>query len=192
MTPIKGMLNIATPWQSHWRAELIGTLVLLVDPPRVLLIEKLTGHGKGKINAPGGKWETGESLRECARRELREETGLAVESLRCRAELRFVEEDGPQWLGYVFVADRYTGTLTNTPEANPFWCLVDAIPYQDMWADDEIWLPAVLDRCLVSCETEENPLVYDFLFNGGELLKTEQSPATDFSLNIDLPWSGNV
>ena len=60
---------IETPWQKQWQPELIGTLVFLVDNERVLLIEKLTGHGQGKINGPGGKWEAGESLLECARRD---------------------------------------------------------------------------------------------------------------------------
>ena len=43
---------IQTPWQNQWQPELIGTLVFLVDNERVLLIEKLTGHGQGKINGP--------------------------------------------------------------------------------------------------------------------------------------------
>ena len=68
----------------------------------VLLIHKKTGHGQGKINAPGGKLEAAESVAECATREVREEVGLEVTDLVCRAEMRFVEQQGPQWLGYAY------------------------------------------------------------------------------------------
>ena len=73
----------------------------------VLLIHKKTGHGQGKINAPGGKLEAGESVAECAVRETREEVGLQVKDLVCRAELRFVEQQGAQWLGYAFTTRNF-------------------------------------------------------------------------------------
>ena len=66
--------TLQTPWQEAWQPEFVGTLLFLVDRNRVLLIEKKTGHGMGKINAPGGKWDIGESLMACARREMLEET----------------------------------------------------------------------------------------------------------------------
>ena len=53
------MPTLQTPWQQAWQPELVGTLLFVVDQQRVLLIEKKTGHGMGKINAPGGKWEIG-------------------------------------------------------------------------------------------------------------------------------------
>ena len=34
--------------------------------------------------------------------------------------------------------------LSETLEAKPFWCRVDAIPYNQMWADDVFWLPGML------------------------------------------------
>ena len=125
---------------------MIGTLVFLIHQGKVLLIKKLTGHGQGKINGPGGKWEINESLLECARRETLEETGLAVDDLTCEAELRFVEEAGPLWLGYVFVAKVFSGELTQTQEAKPFWGELGNIPYRVMWADDAIWLPRELRK----------------------------------------------
>ena len=74
---------IQTPWQNQWQPELIGTLVFLVDNERVLLIEKLTGHGQGKINGPGGKWEEGDkNLYETALRESKEEINLDIKNLK--------------------------------------------------------------------------------------------------------------
>ncbi len=178
--------NIRTPWQIRWQPELIGTLVFLIHEDQVLLIEKLTGHGQGKINGPGGKWEVNETLLECARRETLEETGLVVDNLTCEAELRFVERAGPQWLGYVFVAKAFSGELTQTREAKPFWCDLGNIPYQSMWADDAIWLPRVLEQVQV-VGSRPKPFVHDFLFNGGELLAHEPVSQTKLSFSVTQP-----
>ena len=43
-----------------------------------------------------------------------------------------------------FVAFAFAGTPAETPEADPFWCDLDALPYENMWADDALWLPHVL------------------------------------------------
>ena len=58
------------------------------DAGRVLLIERGTPPGVGLWTVPGGKLEAGESLAEAVAREVREETGLAVEvgALACVVE----------------------------------------------------------------------------------------------------------
>ena len=45
----------------------------------------------------------------------------------------------------VFAAEDATGTATETDEAVPFWCSEENIPYQQMWADDRLWLPLLLE-----------------------------------------------
>lgn len=180
---------IDTPWQSQWQPEFVGTLLFLVDTERVLLIEKKTGHGKGKVNAPGGKWEVGETLQDCARREMLEETGIEAKPLGCSAELRFVERSGPQWLGYVFVARDFSGHMVETPEAKPFWCPLDGIPYEKMWADDAIWLPQVLKHQLLSGQGPSSPIVYDLLFEAGELLAHQLNSRAVLSQYVLTPRS---
>ena len=179
--------TLRTLWQEAWQPEFVGTLLFLVDRNRVLLIEKKTGHGMGKINAPGGKWDIGESLMACARREMLEETGIDAQPLGCVGELRFVERDGPQWLGYVFVARQFSGAMTETPEARPFWCDVEGIPYHQMWTDDAIWLPKVLEHGVLGDKPDAPPLVYDFLFTGGKLLEHGPSHQSGLSLSIHAP-----
>ena len=44
----------------------------------------------------------------------------------------------------MFFSDTFSGTPTETDEADPFWCAIDAIPYHDMWEDDRYWLPLAL------------------------------------------------
>ena len=54
---------------------------------RVLLMRKKRGVGSGLYNGPGGKVEPGESPRECAVREAREELRIDVRSLEKVGEL---------------------------------------------------------------------------------------------------------
>jgi 8-oxo-dGTP diphosphatase len=134
----------------RWRVDDVATLCFVRDGHRVLLIRKRRGHGAGKINAPGGKAETGESPFDCARRETREEVGIEPLDPVCRAELCFQDTNGYAMRGYAFVADRFTGVPVATAEALPFWCDVDALPFEEMWDDDRFWLPRVLaGECLV-------------------------------------------
>jgi 8-oxo-dGTP diphosphatase len=144
-----------------WEPDLTGTLLFVLDGDQVLLIDKKTGHGAGKINAPGGKMEPGETPMACAIRETIEEVGVHVESPRLMARLKFADPNAPQWYGYAFVAHGYSGTPVETREARPRWCSLDAIPYDLMWPDDRIWLPRVLAGQGVSGE---------FLFDDGELV----------------------
>ena len=139
--------------------------MFVVVDDEVVLIHKKTGHGAGKINGPGGKIQPGETIVACAVRETQEETGITPLQPRCVIEMRFVEEDGPQWLGFGCVANSYSGELRETEEAAPFWCAIDEIPYAQMWPDDVLWLPRVLS------EKPARPLVADFLFRGGTLLE---------------------
>lgn len=133
-----------------WQPDLIGTLVYLLQDnpntqqPEVLLIKKQSGHGQGLINGPGGKLEPMETIYECAQRELLEEVGVRAEQLRLGARIRFVDLQGPQWLGFVFTATRFEGSPTATPEAIPAWHSIQAIPWAQMWPSDRLWLPKVL------------------------------------------------
>ena len=200
-------IQIDTLWVERWQPELIGTLlfVLRVHQGRgqVLLIHKKTGHGQGRVNGPGGKLDAGESLTACARREVFEEVGLRVAHPQCRAELRFVELDGAQWLGYAFTADQFSGQLIETPEAKPFWCDIEKIPFADMWPDDQLWLPTILQQHVrqsfgqslskplrqldeQASGEKSPPLVGDFLFENERLLEHRIYPDKIFSVALDL------
>jgi len=61
---------------------LVGMGVLVMRGNKVLLGMRLGAHGEGYYAAPGGHVEFGESLAECARREIREECDLEIEDIR--------------------------------------------------------------------------------------------------------------
>ena len=195
-------IEIDTLWVERWQPELIGTLLFVLRAHKgllqVLLIHKKTGHGRGRVNGPGGKLDAGESLTACATREVLEEVGLQVGHPVCRAELRFVELEGSQWLGYVYTADQFSGQLIETSEAKPFWCDIEKIPFADMWPDDQLWLPTVLQQHVSQFFSQTisqvkdqkfgtNPtrLVGDFLFENERLLEHSIYFNKSFSVSLD-------
>jgi 8-oxo-dGTP diphosphatase len=144
-----------------WRPDRTGTLMFLHHAGRVLLIRKRRGHGAGKINGPGGKPEPGETPLQCVIRETEEETGLHVHAPRLAAVFRFIDIHQPDWLGFIYRAGRWSGEPRVTAEAFPDWYPITALPFDEMWEDDRLWLPRVLSGDL---------LEGDFLFADGALL----------------------
>lgn len=130
-------------WDS-WVPKERAVLCFVRDRNLVMLIHKKTGLGKGKVNAPGGRIEPGETESEAAVRETFEETGVQASELHKVGELFFIFIDGYSLHGTVFFADKFSGTPFETVEADPFWCPTDAIPYDQMWQDDIHWLPLIL------------------------------------------------
>jgi ADP-ribose pyrophosphatase YjhB (NUDIX family) len=62
---------------------LVGVGGVVIQRDRVLLIRRGSEPLKGEWSIPGGMVELGEELQAGVRRELKEETGLAVEPLEC-------------------------------------------------------------------------------------------------------------
>ncbi|MYD42912.1 MAG: 8-oxo-dGTP diphosphatase [Gammaproteobacteria bacterium] len=136
-----------------WQPTRFATLVYLLRDDEVLLIEKLRGHGAGKVNAPGGHIEVGETPEECGIREVIEEVGVAVLEADVMATLRFHDTAKDfDMLGYAMVTSRFTGEPRSSDEAIPFWVKQHEIPFDRMWEDDRLWLPRILAGERLDCE----------------------------------------
>lgn len=131
-------------WET-WRAKDPATLVFAVKDGRILLIRKKRGLGAGKVNGPGGRLEDGETPAECAVREMKEELGVTPTGLRYCGESRFQFVDGYSIHVFVFLAAGLKGTPVETDEAVPMWTPLDRIPWEEMWEDDPLWIPLMLE-----------------------------------------------
>jgi len=127
-----------------WRPTETATLLFVVRADHVLLMRKKRGLGAGKINAPGGRLEPGETLRACAVRELEEELRVRAVAPFHVGEHRFQFTDGYGLHVHVFRAGDCVGEAEETDEGAPLWTSLERIPYDEMWADDRIWLPHLL------------------------------------------------
>ncbi len=150
-----------------WQPDYVGTLVFIRQDDRVLLIRKKRGHGAGKFNGPGGKLERDETPLAGAVRETLEEVRVQVRGIELLGRFKFVDLSAPQWFGYAFLAHGFEGSPEETDEAVPHWFSVHELPFDEMWEDDRIWLPRLL---------EGERLEGEFLFDDGRLLAHRLSP----------------
>lgn len=113
----------------------------------VLLQHKRKGFGQGKWNGPGGKVDKGETVEESVVREVKEETEIIIKSFEKVAELEFVFDGREDWNNYcyVFISREYEGKPVDMGEGELAWFSLDAIPLDEMWEDDRIWLQDVLN-----------------------------------------------
>jgi 8-oxo-dGTP diphosphatase len=128
----------------NWKASDPATLVFVIRNGKILLINKKTGLGKGKVNGPGGKVDPGETPEVCAVRECQEELGITVSNLEYCGQHRFQFVDGYSIHVWVYRTQDYDGIPTESVEAKPFWVRLDQVPYEEMWEDDQYWLPMVV------------------------------------------------
>jgi 8-oxo-dGTP diphosphatase len=128
-----------------WSPEDRATLLFIIQNDKILLIRKKRGLGAGKINGPGGRIEAGETPLEAAIREVEEELVITPDTIAKRGTLSFQFVDGYSLFCTVYTANNFTGTPTETDEADPLWYPLDKIPYAEMWADDIIWMPKMLE-----------------------------------------------
>lgn len=133
----------AIDWSS-WQAKDPATLVFVFRDNEILLINKKTGLGKGKVNAPGGKVEPGETPEAAAVRECHEELDIRVSNLEYCGEHRFQFVDGYSIHVWVYRTRDFEGIPTESREASPLWTRMDQIPFEKMWEDDKYWLPMVI------------------------------------------------
>ena len=129
----------------NWRPRDPATLVFVIRDGEILLINKKTGFGKGKVNGPGGKLEKNEAPEACAIRECREELGITVSNLHLGGRHRFQFVDGYSLHVWVYRTSEFEGEPTESEEAEPMWVPLDEIPYEQMWEDDHIWLPLLMN-----------------------------------------------
>jgi 8-oxo-dGTP diphosphatase len=105
-------------------------------------VKKENDYHKGKWNGLGGKFEQGESPEECAIREIEEESGLKVKSVKMKGFITFPMFDGKDdWYVFLFTSDDFSGELIDSPEGNLEWIPNKKLTKINLWDGDKIFLP---------------------------------------------------
>ena len=87
------------------KQPIVGVGGVVIERNRVLLVQRGQPPLKGEWSIPGGMVELGESLEEAVRREVQEETGLAVEPLAPIEVFDRIQKNGPRVLYHYVIVD---------------------------------------------------------------------------------------
>ena len=102
------------------------------------------------------------------------------------------------WVTPLPLTSSVVSQLIETPEAKPFWCDIEEIPFADMWPDDQTLVAhhfAAALRSLLAVSWQiaghgniwrkYQPLVGDFLFENERLLEHRIYTDKSFSVALD-------
>ena len=132
---------------------ILATLGYIFSPDgrRVLMIHRnARAHDQhlGKYNGLGGKLDRHEDVRAGMRREIREEAGIECEALSLRGTINWpgFGKGGEDWLGFIFLVERWSGTpLASNPEGTLEWVERSRLLELPLWEGDRHFLPLVFD-----------------------------------------------
>lgn len=81
----------------------VGVGAITIKDEKVLLVKRGIEPSKGLWAIPGGTLKLGESLQECAAREILEETGVAIKVRECIYVFDFIERDSKRKIKFHYV-----------------------------------------------------------------------------------------
>lgn len=121
-------------------SPIVGVGVVVIEGGRVLLVRRKFPPRAGAWSIPGGKQIAGETVRETALRELKEETGLEAEILGLVdvVDAAYPGESGrTQYYTLIDFAARPKGGAlrAGSDAAEAAWHALDALPALGLWAE---------------------------------------------------------
>ena len=111
--------------------------------------KKAVDENHGKWIGVGGKFEEGETPEECAVREVYEETGLKVGSLKLRGIITFVMQPLTTEYMFLYTCDDFSGELSDPdgcPEGILRWVEKEKLDELPMWEGDRIFLRLLMEE----------------------------------------------
>ncbi len=119
----------------------VGVVVLRPDPRAVLLIRRGKPPNQGRWAIPGGGQELGETVEATARRELSEETGLAVGALHLAAIVDSIHPDATGCIVYHYTIIDFAAVWSGDVAAaggdatELAWAGLDDLSRYDLWSE---------------------------------------------------------
>ena len=100
----------------------LGVGIMVLRDGKVLLGKRKGSHGAGEWQFPGGHLEYMESLKECARREVKEEVGIEINNIRFLFLANVKKYKPKHYVNIGLVADYKSGEpKTLEPEKSESW-----------------------------------------------------------------------
>ena len=94
---------------------------MVYDHDGNILVQDRKNKNWPGINFPGGHVEPDESFVSAAIREVREETGLLIESPKLCGTKQFQEGEDTRYVVFFYKTSRFFGELTSSSEGEVFW-----------------------------------------------------------------------
>ena len=98
--------------------------------------KKENDENRDKWIGIGGKFEYGESPFDCARREIKEETGLTIKNPKLCGIKEFHKlKDGKRYIVFLYTANEFSGELKSSDEGEMFWYPLSKLPESENLID---------------------------------------------------------
>lgn len=125
---------------------ILSTLCYIEKDGKYLMLhrtKKKNDINKDKWLGIGGKFEDGESPEECIIREVKEETGLTLNTYKLRCIVTYVSKKWETEYMYVFTSNDYTGKLIECNEGDLQWIEKDKVTELNTWEGDKIFVDEI-------------------------------------------------
>ena len=105
----------------------LTNMCMVADGTKVLVQDRV-GRAWSGITFPGGHVEPGESITASVIREVKEETGLAIERPKLCGIKTWGGPEGLLEVAFLYKAEKFSGELKPSEEGEVFWAERDSLP----------------------------------------------------------------
>ena len=145
---------------------ILSTLCYIEKDNQYLMLhrtKKKDDINKDKWIGIGGKFEKNESPEECVTREVKEETGLNLESYQLRCIVTYVSTNWETEYMYVFTSNEFTGDIIECNEGELQWINKNEVTKLNTWECDKIFIEKM--------QRDSNFFTVKFEYDGDSLLR---------------------
>ena len=161
---------------------ILSTLCYIEKDEKYLMLHRVKKENdvnKDKWIGIGGKFEDKESPEECVQREVKEETGLTLNSYKLRCVVTFISDKYETEYMYVFTSNDFQGELIECNEGKLEWVSKNEIEKLNLWEGDKIFLNKIKNDdgfFTLKLEYEGEKLVNYSLHSGTSLKSAKECP----------------
>lgn len=144
---------------------ILSTVCYIEKDKKYLMLhrtKKKNDINEGKWLGIGGKFEDKESPEDCIIREVEEETGLTLNSVKLRGILTFINTICETEYIYIFTSNDFTGKLIECNEGELQWIDKEKVTSLNLWEGDKIFIEKI--------EEDSSFFTIKYIYDGDILL----------------------